>query len=215
MAASTAALRRLAGLLFQRGRCRRAPRRRVLRIRFYVWDFAERSSKGRDQSSYARETRTAWCNQQIALSAETGVGFSHGGHRPARLSGGRLRRRRPGQGSVSYVLAVLRTAAAAGDARPANPVPRRPRRAWRSPTSEIATTSASPASGNTKAFWVTHRGSPWCGGDAGWCGAGTLDGGRTGSPSGSVRHRHHAGRGEMSSALCHGVDAIYRHRSRR
>lgn len=82
----------------------------VLGIPFYVWDFAEKFKEDVINdfvSSYARETPNPCvrCNQQIkfaALSARAvALGFDTvaTGHY-ARLSGGRLRRRRPGQGSV-------------------------------------------------------------------------------------------------------------------
>lgn len=141
----------------------------VLGIPFYVWDFAEKFKEDVINdfvSSYARgETPNPCvrCNQQIkfaALSARAvALGFDTvaTGHY-ARLSGGRLRRAVDRDRiSLMCLPCSLRSSCATPRSRSATrrsgrSVPRRPAAAWRSPTSRIATTSASYRPGTPRLF---------------------------------------------------------------
>lgn len=183
----------------------------VLGIPFYVWDFAEKFKEDVINdfvSSYARgETPNPCvrCNQQIkfaALSARAvALGFDTvaTGHY-ARLSGGRLRRAVDRDKDQSYVLAVLTAQQLRHAAFPIGDTPKRQIRAasaWRSPTSRIATTSASYRPGTPRLFWVSASGFAvvWWLTRMVWCWLPMM--GCTGSPSGSVEAWASPGRARM------------------
>ncbi|EFD44742.1 LOW QUALITY PROTEIN: tRNA (5-methylaminomethyl-2-thiouridylate)-methyltransferase trmU, partial [Mycobacterium tuberculosis variant africanum K85] len=113
------AAHRLAGLLFQRGRCRRAPRRRCARNPVLCLGFRREVQRGRDQRlrvvvcprGNSEPLRAVQSADQVRCSVRPGlwrwVSIRWPTGHYARLSGGRLRRAVDRDKDQSYVLAVL------------------------------------------------------------------------------------------------------------